>query len=228
MGKLYIEVKKMSNEKLKEIRLTKKAKYGFGTMFLVAAFGIGFASLATQASKDDYVAPVVNVDPVIDDGNKEEPVVVVEDEKLVKPFSVNATIKTYYFDLNDTSKNQENALVYYNGMYTPSNGVDYFYNNVAFDVMASFSGTVIERKVDPLYGASVYIKSNDNDLVAIYSSLSDVKVNVGDKVNQGDIIAKAGNNTINSNLGNHLNFSLLKNNKYINPLTYYSKVIKEI
>ena len=114
-------------------------------------------------------------------------------------------------------------------MYTPSLGIDYFYNNTSFDVVSVFSGVVIEKKVDPLYGATVYLKSETNpNLVAVYASLSDVKVNVGDNVSQGEVIAKAGNNTINSSMGNHLSFSLLKENKNVNPLDYFSKIIKEI
>lgn len=216
----------MSNEKLKEIKLTKRAKYGICSMFLVAALGIGVASVATMGNSEDLNNQHVNVTP--DTPDDEDPVVVVEDEKLAKPFTVDASIKTYYFDASDTSENQENALIYYNGMYSPSKGVDYFYNNTAFDVIAAFSGTVTEKKVDPLYGATLYIKSDDNNLVAVYASLSDISVNVGDKIEQGKVIAKAGNNTINSNMGNHLNFSLLKDNKNINPLKYYSSVVKDI
>jgi len=217
----------MSNEKLKEYRLTKRAKYGFCSMFLVAALGITIASVATGEEIEETHNQHVNVTPETPD--KEEPVIVVENEKFAKPYKVDASIKTYYFDIADNSKNQENALIYYNGMYTPSTGVDYFYNNNAFDVVSVFSGTVIEKKVDPLYGATVYIKSNDNpNLVAVYSSLSDVGVNVGDSIKQGEVIAKAGNNTINSSMGNHLNFSLLKDDKNIDPLDYYSKVVKDI
>ncbi len=218
----------MNSEKLKEIRLTKRAKYGFASMFLVAAVGIGAASIATRGNSDDIINNeyVSNI-PIVEE--KDDPVVVVEDEKLFKPYSVDASIKTYYFDINDTSKNQENALIYYNGMYSPSVGIDYFYNNNAFDVISAFKGSVIEKKVDPLYGATLYIKSEENpNLVAVYSSLSNISVNVGDKVEQGQIIAKAGNNTINSSMGNHLNFSLLKENKNINPLEYYSKAVKSI
>ena len=212
------------NEKLKDIRLTKSAKYGFGSMFFVAAFAIAIASIVNNIPVSNRENEVVNVDK----GNEEEtPVVVVEEEKLIKPFDIDASIKTYYFDVNDTSKNQENALIQYNGMYTPSYAIDYFYSNVAFDVKSAFSGTVAEKKVDPLYGVMLYVK-NDNGLMAIYSSLSNVKVNVGDKVNQGDILAKAGNNTLNSNMGNHLNFALEKNGQRINPLNYYSKNIKDI
>ena len=218
----------MSNEKLKEIRLTKRAKYGFTSMFLVAALGVGVASVATRGNEDDIIHNnQVTVTP--DTPDEDSPVVVVEDEKFSKPFIVDASIKTYYFDINDTSKNQENAMIYYNGMYTPSTGVDYFLNNTAFDVISAFSGVVTEKKVDPLYGATLYIKSNDNQsLVAVYASLSNISVNVGDNVEQGQVIAKAGNNTINSNMGNHLNFSVLKDNKNINPLNLYSKIVKDI
>ena len=218
----------MSNEKLKEIKLTKRAKYGFASMFLVASLGIGVASVATRGNDADNV-PNDQVTVTPDTPDKDSPVVVIEDEKLSKPFIVDATIKTYYFDIDDTSKNQESALIYYNGMYTPSTGVDYFSNNTAFDVISAFSGVVTEKKVDPLYGATLYIKSDDNSsLVAVYSSLSNISVNVGDNVEQGQVIAKAGSNTINSNIGNHLNFSLLKDNKNINPLNVFSKLVKDI
>lgn len=219
------------NDKIKEFKLTRRAKYGIVTLSLATVLGIGVAAFATD--NDDVVVnnnndndQQVTITP--DKPENDEPIVVVENEKLAKPFTVDATIKTYYFDANDESKQQENALIYYNGMYTPSIGVDYFYNNVAFDIVAAFSGTVVDKKVDPLYGATVSIKSKDNDLIAVYSSLSNITINVGDEVKQGDIIAKAGSNTINSNMGNHLNFSLIKNNKNINPLNYYSKEIKDI
>lgn len=218
----------MSNEKIKEIKLSKQAKYGLGTLALVAIFGIGFASIATRGTNDEIIVDNQPVIEVPDTPQPDTPVVVIEDEKLAQPFTIDASIKTYYFDAKDTSDNQENALIYYNGMYTPSKGIDYFYNNLAFDVTAAFSGTITEKKVDPLYGATLYIKSNENNLVAVYSSLSDINVNVGDKVEQGQVIARAGNNTLNSNMGNHLNFSLLKDNKNINPLDYYTKVIKNI
>ena len=68
----------------------------------------------------------------------------------------------------------------------------------------------------------------ENGLMAVYASLTDVDVSVGDSVKQGEVIARAGSNTVNSSMGNHLNFSLLLNNKKVNPLNYYSKVIKEI
>ena len=222
----------MNNEKLKDIRLTKKAKYGFAGMFLVAALGITMASVATRGNSDDITNPSTNNQQVTvtpDVPEQDAPVVIQEEEKLGLPFTIDAKIKTYYFDANDTSKEQENALIYYNGMYTPSTGVDYFYNNSNFEVVAAFSGIVTEKKVDPVFGATLYIKSEENpNLVAVYASLANIEVNVGDRVKQGDKLARAGSNTINASMGNHLNFSLLINNKKVDPLDYYSKVIKKI
>ena len=105
--------------------------------------------------------------------------------------------------------------------------MEYSYNNTKFDVLAAFSGVVTERKVDPLYGYMIYIK-NDDWLKAIYGSLNDISVNVGDNVKQGDVIAKSGTNTIDSTLNNHLHFALMKDGKTINPNKYYSQVLKNI
>ena len=175
--------------------------------------------LVVNPSDDD-----TNIDNPSEDDKPQTPVVV--EEKLLKPFSVNAKVERYFFDVNDPST-QESALLEYKGSYIPSNAVEYTYNNNKFDVIASFSGVVTERKVDPLYGYMVYIK-NDNGLTAIYGSLNDIKVNVGDNVKQGDLIGKASTNTIDANLINHLHFALMKNDKLINPLKYYNQVLKNI
>ena len=69
---------------------------------------------------------------------------------------------------------------------------------------------------------------NDNGLTAVYGSLEDVKVNVGDNVKQGDVIAKAGTNTIDSTVNNHLHFALMKNSQIINPNKYFGQEIKNV
>ena len=214
----------MEKEKLREVKLTRASKYTLLTACLIGAIGFGLTRIddKTDNIPSESVNSNIEETPVV-----EEDVVVKEEEKLILPFKVNAQIKTYYYDLSDDGNTREKALVYYNGTYTPSVGIDYFYNNQNFDVVASFSGKVIEKKVDSLYGITLYI-SNENGLMSAYSSLTDVKVSVGDIVKQGDVVAKAGSNTINSSMGNHLNFSLLKNDKHINPIGNFSKNIKDI
>ncbi len=220
----------MAKEKLKKVSLTKEVKAAI-VVSILAIFLFGGIMIFSNKKEGELVV----VNPSVDDENKNDqndqnkdpqtPVVVVE--KLLKPFSVNAKVERYFFDTNDSEEIQQQSILEYKGKYTPSTAMEYSYNNTNFDVVAAFSGVVSERKLDPLYGYMVYIK-NDQGLTAIYGSLTDVKVNVGDNVKQGELIAKAGTNTIDATLNNHLHFSLMKNEKIINPNKYYSQEIKGI
>ena len=218
----------MANQKLKKVSLTKEVKAAI-VVSLLAIFLFGGIMIFANRGNGDQV--VVNPsgdskDPVTpDDPTPVNPPVV--EEKLLKPYNVNVKVERYYFDVNDPVEKQELSISEYKGKFTPSTAMEYSYNNTKFDVLAAFSGVVTERKVDPLYGYMVYIK-NDDGLVAIYASLSDISVNVGDNVKQGDVIAKAGSNTIDATLGNHLHFSLMKNNKLLNPDKNYNQVLKNI
>ena len=215
----------MENKKIREIKLSNASKYTMLTLSLMGVIGlgaVGVSNLIDSETEQVISDGVSNVEP-----ETPEEIVSVKEEKLSNPFTVNAQIKTYYYDLNDDASIRENALVFYNGSYSPSTGMNYFYNNQNFDVVAVFSGEIIEKKVDSMYGVTVYLK-HANGLIAVYSSLSEVNVNVGDKVNQGDVLAKAGTNTINSSMGNHLNFSLIKDGNYINPRDNFSKNVKDI
>ena len=221
----------MAKEKLKKVSLTREVKTAI-VVSILAVFLFGGIMIFANRGGDDVVVVNPNPDEGEDggegdqnDGGNQTPIVV--EEKLLKPFNVNAKVERYFFDLKDSAEIQMLSILEYKGKYTPSTAMEYSYNNTKFDVLAAFSGVVTERKVDPLYGYMVYIK-NDNGLTAIYASLSDVEVNVGDNVKQGDVIAKAGTNTIDANLSNHLHFSLMKNNELLNPNKYYSQEIKSI
>ena len=218
----------MAEKKLKKVSLTREVKAAI-VVSLLAVFLFGGIMIFTNRGNGDQTVVVTPPDDEVvtpdDGGENQNPVVVVE--KLLKPFSVNAKIERYFFDPNDSNEIQELSLVEYQGKYTPSTSMEYSYNNTKFDVVAAFSGVVTERKLDPLYGYMVYIK-NDDGLTAVYGSLSDVKVNVGDNVKQGDVIAKAGTNTINATLNNHLHFALTKDGKLINPNKFYNQNLDSI
>ena len=221
----------MAKEKLKKVSLTKEVKAAI-VVSLLAIFLFGGIMIFSNRSEMDQT--VVNPgddtsgDIPNDGGNQDTPQnPVVVEEKLLKPFNINAKVERYYFDITDTPEIQELSIVDYKGKFTPSFAMEYTYNNSKFDVVAAFSGVVTERKVDPLYGYMIYIK-NDKGLTAVYGSLSDVAVNVGDNVKQGDIIAKAGSNAIDAGLNNHLHFTLMKNGKTINPNKYFNQFLKDI
>ena len=221
----------MAKEKLKKVSLTKEVKAAI-VVSILAIFLFGGIMIFANRGEEDAVVVNPSVDGDTnngDDGNQtpqpENPVIV--EEKLLKPFNVNAKVERYFFEPEDSAQMQEMSILEYKGKYTPSTAMEYSYNNNKFDVVASVSGVVTERKMDPLYGYMVYIK-NDSGLTAVYGSLNDVVVNVGDNVKQGDVIGKAGTNTIDAGMNNHLHFALMKNSKLLNPNKYYSQVIKSI
>lgn len=216
----------MAEQKLKKVSLTKEVKAAI-VVSLLAVFLFGGIMIFANRGEDSQVVvnPSDDQTNVGDIEKPQEPVVVVE--KLLKPFNVNAKVERYFFDTNDSTEIQTQSLVEYKGKFTPSTSMEYSYNNSKFDVVASFSGVVTERKVDSLYGYMVYIK-NDDGLTAVYGSLSDVAVNVGDNVKQGDVIAKAGTNTIDAALNNHLHFAITKDDKLINPNKFYGQILDSV
>ncbi len=176
----------------------------------------------------DQEFPIEDPDDSKKDNPDNEPTVVVEKEKLVRPFKVSAQTVRYFFDLEDTLEKQQNAVYYFEGVYKPSVGMDFSYNDSKFEVTAAFEGTVKELSSDALLGYVVKIE-NSNGLVATYASLSEVNVKEGDVVKQNDIIGKAGSCSLESDLGNHLYFALVNaQGKNLNPEKYFDKEIENI
>ena len=85
-----------------------------------------------------------------------------------------------------------------------------------FDVLAVLSGKVTRVQDQPTNGTVVEITHGDG-LVSVYQSLDSVAVKQGDEVKQGTVIAKAGRNDLQKDLGVHLHFALLKNEENVNP-----------
>lgn len=148
------------------------------------------------------------------------------EEKIRMPFTVNAKISRYFFDSSDSIDIKSQALINYDNKFVPSIGVDYTFNNESFTVVNAFSGTVVEKVNDSLYGLSVVVENQDG-LRAHYCGLSNVSVMVNDKIDNGQTIGKSGTSIINANLGNHLHFAIELKDKFVNPLKLYDKTIKE-
>ena len=150
-------------------------------------------------------------------------------EILVKPFKVEAEIAHYFYDMNDDLETRSKSIVQVpnkQSTYMKSVGVDYTYSK-QFDVVAAFSGVVVERTTDSIYGNLLCIE-NESGLKTIYSSLDSFNVAKGDNVKQGDIIGKSGQSLFTSGLGNSLHFELIKENNYINPEKSYSLEVTKI
>lgn len=107
-----------------------------------------------------------------------------------------------------------------------NSGVDY-QSNEMFDVVASLSGTVTNVTEDTLLGNTVEIR-NSNEIIVMYQSLGEVLVKKGDTVTQGQVIAKSGTCSLNSDVKQGLHFEMYKNGSVINPEKYYDKSIKDL
>lgn len=139
---------------------------------------------------------------------------------IIRPYTstdVSATIP--YYNIDGTNDEQAAALIYYEGIYMQNTGVLYTSNNT-FDVVSILDGTVKNIKEDSLMGNIVEIE-HTNNLTTVYQSLGEVKVKVGDKVKQGDIIATSGQNKIATDTSNALHFEVFYKGEVFNPEEFY-------
>lgn len=90
-------------------------------------------------------------------------------------------------------------------------------NSYGTSILAADGGVVTETGWDGTYGMKVKI-DHRNGYKTIYAHLSSIDVNVGDKVNQGQLIARMG--STGNSTGNHLHFEIRVNDQRVNPSNY--------
>ena len=129
-------------------------------------------------------------------------------------------------DFYDGSESEVDSFSQFEGVYRMNQGIDYAYQNEAFDVLAIFSGSVEEVKEDAMFGHTVKVKSDD--LTITYQSLSAPTLQEGDAIKQGDVIAQAGVNIYGKDLGNHVHIVVSKGDRLIDPESIYGLAVKDI
>lgn len=161
----------------------------------------------------------------------EEATPVAEQDEVVKaPVAedAEATVVTKFYDHKADSEAQENALVLYDNKYYQSTGVDYAAaDGEAFDVLAALSGTVTEVKEDALHGNVVQIE-HKNGVATYYASLEDVKVEAGQEVKQGDVLATAGQSLFAKDKATHLHFEVLNGDTPVNPESFFNQPVSKL
>lgn len=181
---------------------------------LAAVAGISYMNLPSDEADQPVSTTQVDV-PVISLPKTEE--------KAIRPYKVDAVIALDYYDGSDSDVAN---MTKFEGTYRANQGIDYSYNDEAFDVLAIFSGEVSEIKEDPLFGYSMSIKSND--VVITYQSLQDMTHVVGDQIKQGDALSLAAANVYNKDLGNHVHIVVEKNGVRVDPETIYGLSLEEL
>lgn len=152
----------------------------------------------------------------------------VEDFKMPLENPELAKVEMGFYDAKASKKQQEAAMVVYGSTYSPNRGIDIgMKNGKEFKVVASMAGTVTKVSEDAMLGNVIEIQ-HSNGVVTQYQSVKDFQVNVGDNVQQGQVIANAGNSQISENEGIHVHFEIRKDNVAVNPTTYFGKPLSAV
>lgn len=146
--------------------------------------------------------------------------------KIVRPYtSANVHIETYFYDVDASAEDQQKSLIYFENTYMKNTGVLYQADET-FDCVAVLNGTVLNIKEDDILGNVVEIEHNAN-LRTIYYSLGEVQVQVGEVLNQGDLIGTSGENNINNQQSNLL-FEVYYNGTLLNPEEFYQMDVAKL
>lgn len=163
---------------------------------------------------------------IVSEYDKDVPVVSTR-TKIVRPYlDNNVSIYKTFYDYQGEIDTQEKSIIFYEDTYMQNSGVDYTSNN-SFDVVSILDGIVINVYENKILGTSVEVR-HSNELISVYQSLNDITVKEGDKVIQGQILAKSGLSNINKELNNHLHFELYYKGTIVNPEEYYNKYVDEL
>ncbi len=195
---------------------------------VIFLIGMAIIQLALQKSKSFKDVPVVNVDKEEDTKKeKDQPTANQQKEVLLKPAGEGVELVRFFYDKAYDDEKLKNAMVYFEGVYRPNQGVDFSKKGETFNVTAAISGKVTKKTNDPLLGWVIAI-TNDTGVTTTYQSLKEVKVEKDAMVKQGDLIATSGENVYEADLKNHLHFVLEKDNKTCNPENFFNKDVTQI
>ncbi len=159
------------------------------------------------------------------DANDESVPVLGDSEVFKVPASEDSGVfvQKQFYDTSASTEEQQAALVFYNNTYYQNAGIDYAKEDeTSFDVKAAMSGKVIKATEDQLLGNVIHLEHADG-VVTVYESLEALDVAVGDKVEQGDKIGKAGTNTFDTDAGVHVHFEVRKDGSPVNPLDVFNQ-----
>ena len=214
-------------DKIKRFIIDKKELLVFVSVVLVVfSTVIVIASLALK--EKPTVEPTIDEQtPVIDktDGS-EQPVVTITTFSL--PINGEYEVVRTFFDETLPDEQLVSAIINNGSYMIESKGISYSKpDNSVFDVTSVYDGKVVEINDDELYGITVSIKHSDN-VYSIYSSLSEVNLNVNDMVSKGEVIGKASTSVMDSDAGVHVHLEILVDGNYVNPESVMGKVLSDI
>lgn len=225
-------------DKIKRFFIDKKELLVF-----IAVVVVVFATVITIASLALNDTPVSNDNPIVNPGDDDKPTVnpgndnkdpddnpVVQQPKVrfAVPVQGECEVVRIFFDLALSDEELEAAIITVGGYFVESKGISYAKSdNSVFDVCSIYDGKVTSVEEDELDGVCVTIQHAD-EVVSIYSSLSNVNVKVNDTVKVGQVIGKASTSLTDVEAGVHVHLEVKVNDTYVNPTTVFGKELSEV
>lgn len=196
-------------------------------VYIFAAISLMMGVILLLSGISRYLNEGINYKYTLDNVfNDSIPVVNIQGtDTIIKPYiSENVSIGKYFYDFESDISEQESSIIYYENTYMQNSGVDYV-SSENFDVVSILDGEVISVEDNEIYGKIVTIKHNDN-LLSVYSCLTDVLVNTGYKVAQGEIIASSSKSILNDKTST-LHFEVYYKNNVLDPENLYNLPIED-
>jgi stage II sporulation protein Q len=226
------EEKKRTSQNSSLQRFFKK-RWVFPAIYLASAAIILTGVLWFQSANNDVADNGLDINEELPGtANNGEPAVPVN--TTVENFAMPVLdedaveIQRQFYDADGSKEEQEAALVSYENTYYPNKGIDIVAKDgKSFDVTASLSGTVVRSEQDSLFGNIVEIEHSEG-VVTVYHSLADVMVEQGDRVDQGQVIAKAGKNLFNKDADIHVHFEIRNNGLAVNPIEFFDQPLTSL
>ena len=206
-------------------------KWIFPAAYLAAAAIILVIMIAYQNSQDKTLTEDdIGLETIgeHDEANltEDDLPVVAQQEQFAWPTSDMTEIEVVMPFYEDSLSNEEKsmAVIRYENTFVTSDGIALARrDNQPFDVTAALSGTVTRAETAPVIGNVVEIEHQDG-LKTIYYSLANVRVTAGQQVKQGEVIASAGRNEYEKDLGVHLHFEVHQNGEPVNPRAFLPEI----
>lgn len=203
---------------------------------ILALTFVSVVTIATIANKEDEPDTSVGgmvtnpTDSVTDNiPPKDDPTVPKPKYTFVAPIEGDYVIAREFFDLNN-EETIASAVMSNGTTFKESTGISFAKNdNSIFDVLCSYPGEVVEvaGNDDSLEGYTVTIQIEEG-LFTVYSSLSEVNVEVGDNVDIKQKIGVSGTSINDLDAKIHVHLQIVDNDTYINPKVAIGKEISEV
>lgn len=209
---------------MKGYKLKKPAYFLIFTVVFVLVLTVVYAvDVSFNKKQNNEVKETYTEVPVYEDNIP----VITTDIIINRPYvDSNVKILKGFYDHNADESSQENSIIYYESTYIQNTSIAYG-GVESFDVVSILDGKVVKITKDDLVGNVIEVE-HDNNIISVYQSVDNIKVNVNDEIKQGQIIATSGKSNINKDLNSHLLFELIINNQISNPEDYFGKKLNTI